>query len=956
MKKVSNLKKIGVKSIHYNDNTVLVEDSFSKQTSLVATLKYENVQNLLSCQGIEYNNEKSHILVNDLSNKSGFMLYRPLKKGSLKSRVNRVKTLSYVQKRFDITNDNNIEIQIYHNFEDIKKIITTYFNNVIYTINSLYKDVSGDDSFVFDKIGSLKVDKDWANFLPDNPNLKQKWEQEYLPNFQKVLNRFGLKTEKTLQVNYIKCLQYVAQKNGYKTQFEVKISEKLQQKLDNLIKDKQKNEHLLKLAHTPTNEFCKDANKIVLYKYFFKNKRIEKIVLAELEKDEILKSLIEKIDESVIVYNYLRLFGAIRQYVVHNNQKIRIENNIHINDNPKRDVADFTNRFAKNNHKYFCILKDLYNDEEVFNTFYEYIIFEDAKSLCISIQNIKKEISKIVDITQDVSKDNLSEYQNKFKTLVCFEITQYLKEHQSLLVEIQVGLKESDSDADKQKIYEKCSQIFVKEFNGFENLRNSIKKFVGNTPKGQEFSFYPKSYLNNQSIFFNAIYVMSKFLTQKESSIMFSKLLAKYNSIKSLLEIAGLVDLKINQDILKGHKTLFALDVKDKNQENYTILQEYNVNKIIQQLKILKSIRSKDVAIKDSFMNELSRIFDLFKCKDIGFDEFKNSLNLDEDQEQSMAKFKLKPLKSYFRNEVYLSKQYQFISNFSSTKLCRQIMSNKNLIRFVIANMLDKDNQECLQMQNYIAKIYHDFKCEFVDIKSSEYLLNQEQIDELVECLYNFTLDDVVDTIFKKTNKNYKVIVRLYITVCYLIIKNIVSQNSNYIIQIQDYENLYNKINNIYEIEAKDRSIKYDLSVVNDFLEKSPNKTSRSYKQLVGLLQKDYIKNYVSKSEYANLLNVYRNMVVHMSLFNDLYEVGFDFGSIENIKSYFGLYQTLVQWIIKETAIKVWGQDYYNQNFQKDNDKRYSTKLCIALNIPFAYNMSRFNNNTIEKYAVKKLK
>mgnify|MGYP003315318835 CR=1 FL=1 len=100
--------------------------------------------------------------------------------------------------------------------------------------------------------------------------------------------------------------------------------------------------------------------------------------------------------------------------------------------------------------------------------------------------------------------------------MVCFEITQYLKEHQSLLVEIQVGLKESDSDADKQKIYEKCSQIFVKEFNGFENLRNSIKKFVGNNPKGQEFSFYPKSYLNNQSIFFNAIYVMSKFLTKQQ--------------------------------------------------------------------------------------------------------------------------------------------------------------------------------------------------------------------------------------------------------------------------------------------------------------------------------------------------------------------------------------------------------------------------------------------------------
>lgn len=955
MKKATNIKRMGVKSVHYKDNTVFVEDSFSKETSLLYSLQYDDIDSLDTCQKVEKFYDKSKVNVTDILNKRGFELSKILKNETLKSRVEKVKNVSYLQNKFNISKTNNIEIQIYNNFEDIKKIITTYFNNVLYTINSLYKDVSNDSSFIFDKIGSLKVGVDWDNFLNDSPSLKQKWEQEYLPNFQKVLNRFGLKTEKNLQINYIKCIQYVAQKNGYKTDFTTKINEKIKQKLDNLLKNEENNQYLLKLALTPTNEFCPEANKIVLYKYFFKNKRIERIVLNKLENDEVLKNLEQKIDENKTVYNYLRLFSAIRQYVVHNNQKIRIENNTHINDNPKRDVAEFASKFAKNNYKYFCILKSLYEqDEDIFNKFYEYTIFEDSKNMGVSMQVVKKKISSLVDITQDVEKENLSEYQNKFKTLVIFVVTEYLKANTEELENIVKNLKECPTLEDKDKIYQDFAKKLVTEFDEFKQLREAIKMYKGEVKKTQNFEFYPKAYLTNQSVFFNAIYVMSKFLTQKESRLMFSKILNKYQSIKNLLEIANLVDVKISQETLRNHKTLFVLDIKDTSNEEYQeYLQEYNIKKIIQQLKILKSIRTKDITTKDYFVNETERIFDLFKCDKIDYDEFKQSLSFDENEEVSKSKFKLKPLKSYLKNEVYLSKQYQYISNFSSTRLCKKIMSNKNLITLVINNMLDKNNPECVQMQQYIARVYHDFKGEVVDIKSSEYMLSENQIEELVDYLHSFKIDDVVDTIFQHTDKNYKVIVRLYMNVCYLIIKNIVTQNSSYIVQIQDYENLYSKINNLFMIEAKDRKTNYDLCVVNDFLQNSPNKTCRSYKQLQSLLQKDYIKNYINKAEYLDLLTKYRNAVVHMSLFNDLEAQDFDFNSITNVKSYFGLYQILLQQSLKPFAARVWGEDYY-ELFEKDNKKQYSTKLCIALNIPFAYNISRFNNNTIEQYAVKK--
>ena len=46
---------------------------------------------------------------------------KALKHGVLKSSINNVKKVSYLQNKFNISQNNNIEIQIYNNFEDIKK-------------------------------------------------------------------------------------------------------------------------------------------------------------------------------------------------------------------------------------------------------------------------------------------------------------------------------------------------------------------------------------------------------------------------------------------------------------------------------------------------------------------------------------------------------------------------------------------------------------------------------------------------------------------------------------------------------------------------------------------------------------------------------------------------------------------------------------------------------------------
>ena len=99
--------------------------------------------------------------------------------------------------------------------------------------------------------------------------------------------------------------------------------------------------------------------------------------------------------------------------------------------------------------------------------------------------------------------------------------------------------------------------------------------------------------------------------------------------------------------------------------------------------------------------------------------------------------------------------------------------------------------------------------------------------------------------------------------------------------------------------------------------------------------------------KYRELLREYRNVVEHCSLLTN--ETSFDF-KVDKLKSYFAIYQIMLQKHLKEYAVKVW-KDKYEEYFPVD-EKGYSTRLTVALNMPFAYS-SRFNNITIEKYYIK---
>ena len=135
----SKIKRLGIKSIHYSDNKVIIEDSFSKNVEILYDVEYDDIENLNKAININKNNDERYVDLVDLDDKSGFVLSGNVNSKKVKTEVNNVKNISYLHKKTNLSLNDNFNIQIYNNLMDINKIIISYCNHVLYSINDLSK-------------------------------------------------------------------------------------------------------------------------------------------------------------------------------------------------------------------------------------------------------------------------------------------------------------------------------------------------------------------------------------------------------------------------------------------------------------------------------------------------------------------------------------------------------------------------------------------------------------------------------------------------------------------------------------------------------------------------------------------------------------------------------------------------------------------------------------------------
>ena len=153
---------------------------------------------------------------------------------------------------------------------------------------------------------------------------------------------------------------------------------------------------------------CKNSNAgIEVLGVMIKKYRIDRSLTYEqlAEKVGVSTRIIydyEDVDEDLI-FEFLRLFSAIRQYCVHNQQFKLSDNEASkkLYEIADKKIESFEKEFTKINKKNLLVLEDFcskysnrYKYEDIQNTYYKYVSFDEGKNIGISVDKLAKLIKE----------------------------------------------------------------------------------------------------------------------------------------------------------------------------------------------------------------------------------------------------------------------------------------------------------------------------------------------------------------------------------------------------------------------------------------------------------------------------------------------------------------------------------------------------------------------------------
>ena len=643
--KTSNIKRMGVKSIHYADNIVLIEDSFSKDVNILFENKYEDIDNLMNP---EEKHKKNRVEFEDIDDKPGFYLESNVLNEELKSIVSSVKNTSYVSKKlYGNIDKENINIQIKHNYADIRKIISIYVNDVIYALNA-YDEV--------DRIGMLPSFVELAK----NKEIKNIIENTLLPFYFKLQEysnielfderKFNAEITNIINNNcndkiIDNILKAYVKKDDIK---ELLIINKKDKDLDlsEKVNDESSIYQIIKnIFYVPTNEFDERINFKGPLKFYNKNKNILKNI-----------PFIKMVFSLENVYDTLRILSSVRQFAAHG-YKINISDNKLLT-RATNDINKFFDDFYKVNKKNIYIVNKYYNNNSS-KEFRDFIIYDKAKTLPISINKISNLI--LEDLT---GLD--TEIKSKVALLLPFIIYKYYQKNYPFIFNDNIDdknkyndfIKEFKATIDKDELYLKKKEEIRKKI----DLNKLIKLINDNIKKkDKDFNIEKNELTTNINISneLKLLYVFSIYLPKKEANSLFSNLITKLNSINDLVKLVKkfkAFDIALDNELINDekYKSFFNFENAIKSDELY--FYEYD------NLNLLKSLRNKQDSVKklkgEITSKDLKNIFNSFENSLYDFKDFDSDLNKDEKGNKVTNKKlkKVKPLKQFLRNQVYSSK------------------------------------------------------------------------------------------------------------------------------------------------------------------------------------------------------------------------------------------------------------------------------------------------------------
>ena len=632
------------------------------------------------------------------------------------------------------------------------------------------------------------------------------------------------------------------------------------------------------------------------------------------------------------VYHMLAIVGQIRQSVFHDKSS-KLDEDLYsfidIIDSEYRETLDYlvderfdsiNKGFIQGNKVNISLLIDMmkgYEADDIIRLYYDFIVLKSQKNLGFSIKKLREKM--------------LEEYGYRFKDKQydsvrskMYKLMDFLLFYNYYRNDVVAGealvrkLRFSMTDDEKEGIYaDEAAKLWGKFRNDFENIADHMNGDVIKELGKADMDFDEKildSEKKNASdllYFSKMIYMLTYFLDGKEINDLLTTLISKFDNIKEFLKIMKSSAVDVECELTAGYK-LFN-----------------DSQRITNELFIVKNIASMR---KPAASAKLTMFRDALTI--LGIDD-----KITDDRISEILKLKEKGkgihgLRNFITNNVIESSRFVYLIKYANAQKIREVAENEKVVMFVLGGIPDTQIER-----------YYKSCVEFPDMNSPL----EAKRSELARMIKNIRFDDFKNVKQQaKGRENVakeraKAVIGLYLTVMYLLVKNLVNVNARYVIAIHCLERdfgLYKEI--IPELASK--NLKNDYRILSQTLcelcDKSPNLFLKKNERLRKCVEVD-----INNAD-SSMTRKYRNCIAHLTVVRELKEY---IGDIRTVDSYFSIYHYVMQRCItkREDDIKQEEKIKYEDDLLKNHG--YTKDFVKALNSPFGYNIPRFKNLSIEQ-------
>ena len=627
------------------------------------------------------------------------------------------------------------------------------------------------------------------------------------------------------------------------------------------------------------------------------------------------------------VYHMLAIVGQIRQCVFHDlSEHLEYDLYSFIDNSKKvyrecRETLDYlvderfdsiNKGFIQGNKVNISLLIDMmkgYEADDIIRLYYDFIVLKSQKNLGFSIKKLREKMLHVYGFRfKDKQYDSVRSKMYKLMDFLLF--CNYYRNDVVAGEALVRKLRFSMTDDEKEGIYaDEAAKLWGKFRNDFENIADHMNGDVIKELGKADMDFDEKildSEKKNASdllYFSKMIYMLTYFLDGKEINDLLTTLISKFDNIKEFLKIMKSSAVDVECELTAGYK-LFN-----------------DSQRITNELFIVKNIASMR---KPAASAKLTMFRDALTI--LGIDD-----NITDDRISEILKLKEKGkgihgLRNFITNNVIESSRFVYLIKYANAQKIREVAKNEKVVMFVLGGIPDTQIER-----------YYKSCVEVTDMNSSL----EAKRSELARMIKNIRFDDFKNVKQQaKGRENVakeraKAVIGLYLTVMYLLVKNLVNVNARYVIAIHCLERdfgLYKEI--IPELASKNlkndyRILSQTLCELCDDRDKSPNLFLKKNKRLRKCVEVD-----INNAD-SSMTRKYRNCIAHLTVVRELKEY---IGDIRTVDSYFSIYHYVMQRCITK-----------RENDTKQEDHGYTKDFVKALNSPFGYNIPRFKNLSIEQ-------